>query len=97
MTHLGESELEDWLEALGYEILRGLSIAPGEPAAERSSYDQVILEGRLRAALKRLNPSIPAECLDDVVRRLERQEVPSLVLSVAKVRSNTVREKEEQR
>src|SRR5450830_348669 len=80
-----ESELESvvlqWLQGTGFACIPGPSIAPGEPAAERSSYDRVILQGRLHAALERLNPSIPVECLDDVVRRLERQEVPSLVQS----------------
>ena len=70
-----------WLSSLGCLLRHGVEISPGEPAAERSSYEQVILEARLRAALERLNPSIPVDCLDDVVRRLERQELPSLVQS----------------
>ncbi|HPS70278.1 MAG TPA: type I restriction endonuclease, partial [Candidatus Cryosericum sp.] len=82
---LAESVVEDaclsWAEGIGFQVVAGPSIAPGELAAERTSYDQVILEDRLRSALRRLNPSIPADCLDDVVRRLERQEVPSLVQS----------------
>jgi len=28
----------DWLHGLGYEVLSGLAIAPGEPAAERADY-----------------------------------------------------------
>src|SRR5450756_2695110 len=80
-----ESVVEDaclsWAEEISFQVVAGPTIAPGEPAAERTSYDQTILEGRLRAALKRLNPSVPADCLDDVVRRLERQELPSLVQS----------------
>ena len=82
---IAEATLEavclSWAEEVGFHVVAGPAIAPGEPAAERSSYDQVILEGRLRAALDRLNPSVPADCLDDVVRRLERQELPSLVQS----------------
>ena len=80
-----ESDLEsvalNWECDCGFQVVSGPSIAPGEPAAERSSYEQVILEGRLCTALRRLNPAIPADCLDDVVCRLERQEVPSLVQS----------------
>ena len=33
----------DWLKSLGYEVLSGLTIAPGELAAERSDYKQVFL------------------------------------------------------
>jgi type I restriction enzyme R subunit len=62
---LQESELESvalsWLYSSGFTVLPGPSIAPGELAAERTSYEQVILEDRLRAALKRLNPCIPAD------------------------------------
>jgi type I restriction enzyme R subunit len=31
----------DWLAGLGYEVVSGLAIAPGETAAERSDYKQV--------------------------------------------------------
>ena len=47
-----------WLEALGYGVLHGPEIAPGEPAAERENYEQVIVESRLRQALQRLNPQV---------------------------------------
>ena len=39
----------DWLKGLDYEVLSGLAIAPGEPAAERPDYKQVFLFGRLQA------------------------------------------------
>jgi type I restriction enzyme R subunit len=42
----------DWLGGLGYEVLSGLAIAPGEPAAERSDYKQVFLFDRLQTKLE---------------------------------------------
>lgn len=33
-----------WLESLGYTILSGPEIAPGESQAERDDYRQVVLE-----------------------------------------------------
>ena len=82
MTLLNESIIEEatlaWLESLGYTVRNGLDIAPGEPAAERADYGQVILENRLRSALTRLNPTIPAEALDDTFRKLTRPEGPTL-------------------
>ncbi|VAV95278.1 Type I restriction-modification system, restriction subunit R, partial [hydrothermal vent metagenome] len=68
-----------WLEALDYTILSGPEIAPGEPAAEREDYEQVILESRLRQALQRLNPQMPADALDEAFRKLTRPDMPSLV------------------
>ena len=80
-----ESMLEQvtlaWLEGQGFTVISGPMIAPRSQGTERLSYDQVLLADRLRVILRRLNPSVPADCLDDVVRRLERQEVPSLVQS----------------
>jgi hypothetical protein len=60
---LNESIVEDaaleWLGELGYAVGHGPHIAPGEPAAERDSFNAVVLVGRLREAIQRLNPAIP--------------------------------------
>src|SRR5258708_15111723 len=63
-----------WLEALQYSFAHGPDIAPGELAAERRDYGQVILEDRLRQALARLNPKLPAEALEDACRKIVRVE-----------------------
>src|SRR5436305_711526 len=68
-----------WLEALGYGVLFGPDIAPGEPAAERGDYGQVVLEQRLRQALQRLNPRVPADALEEAFRKLTRLDSPSLI------------------
>jgi type I restriction enzyme R subunit len=70
-----------WLAALGYVVLHGPEIAAGEPAAERNdaTYRDVVLERRLREALVRLNPDLPAEALEDAFRKLTRADAPSLV------------------
>jgi type I restriction enzyme R subunit len=61
-----------WLESAGWVVRNGAEIAPGEPAAERADYAQVVLEQRLRDALARLNPELPAEALEDAARKLTR-------------------------
>ena len=68
-----------WLESLGYTILAGPEIAPGELGAERHDYGQVVLETRLRQALERLNPALPGSAIDEAFRKLVRPESPSLV------------------
>ncbi len=49
---LNESIVEDvaleWFGELGYAIGHGPQLAPGEPAAERDSFSDVLLVGRLR-------------------------------------------------
>ncbi len=83
MSAFTESIVEEaalaWLESLGYAILHGPDIAPGEPFAEREDYGQVVLERRLRQALHRLNPDAPPGALDEAFRRLTRPDSPSLV------------------
>ena len=60
---LDESIVEDaaleWFRELGYAVGHGPHLAPGEPAAERDSFGEVVLVGRLREAIRRLNPAIP--------------------------------------
>ena len=62
---LNESIVEDaaleWFGELGYAVGNGPHLAPGEPAAKRDSFSAVVLVGRLRAAIWRLNPAIPEE------------------------------------
>jgi Type I restriction enzyme R protein N terminus (HSDR_N) len=77
-----ESVIEEaalaWLERLGWTVKYGPEIAPGELAAERADFGQVILRQRLLDALARLNPTFPAEALDDAFRKLIRPEEPTL-------------------
>ena len=75
-TFLSESTVEaaalDWLATLGWAVAYGPDIAPDTPTAERTEYGKVVLQDRLRSALARLNPDLPAEALDDALRRLTR-------------------------
>ncbi|MBB5349961.1 type I site-specific restriction-modification system R (restriction) subunit [Haloferula luteola] len=73
-----EAALE-WFGELGYAIGHGPEMAPGEAAAERESFAVVVLEVRLREALRRLNPEVPEEALEEVLRRVLRVADGTLV------------------
>ncbi|MBX3184297.1 MAG: type I restriction endonuclease subunit R [Polyangiaceae bacterium] len=83
MTVFSESTVEQaalgWFEELGYAVIHGPTIGPGEPDEERSSYAQVVLERRLREALVRLNPDVSREGLDEAFRKLTRIASPQLI------------------
>jgi type I restriction enzyme R subunit len=83
MARLTESDVEEaaleWLEAGGWQVANGPDIAPDMPAAERANYGEVILSQRLRDALARLNPTLPAEALEDAFRKLTRLEGADLL------------------
>src|SRR5450756_667484 len=81
IRHIAESHVEDaslaWLRELGYAVTNGLEIAPDSPTSERESYSDVVLIGRLKKAIARLNPSLPAEAHADALRRVLQTEKPS--------------------
>jgi type I restriction enzyme R subunit len=82
-TGFPESDVEsaalEIFESLGYAILHGPDIAPDALFAERSSYGDVILLKRLREALERINPKVPAEAIEEAIRKVRQTESPSLV------------------
>jgi len=69
----------DWLAALGYEVLSGPAIAPGELSAERPDYKQVFLFDRLQTKLEDLNPKIPLEGLQEALRKIRLITHPTLI------------------
>ncbi len=66
---------------LGYETTFGPDIAPDGKAPERQNWNDVVLVGRLRAAIDRLNPHLTAEAREDALRKVLRSESPNLTLS----------------
>ncbi|WP_058555959.1 type I restriction endonuclease subunit R [Thiohalocapsa sp. ML1] len=83
MTKLAESHVEAatlaWLAELGYSTAHGPDLSPDGAAPERASYADVVLVGRLRAALARINPHLPAATLEEVVKKVQQTELPDLV------------------
>ena len=85
MTAFAESVVEQatlgWLAELGYAVLHGPAIAYGELSVERTDpgYRDVVLEGRLRQALVRLNPDLPTVAVEDAFRKLTRVDAPTLL------------------
>lgn len=79
---LNEAIVEDaaltWFGELGYAVGHGPQLAPGEPAAERDSFSDVVLAEKLREALRRLNPTIPDAAREEALRKVLRVETTSL-------------------
>ena len=67
-----------WLESLGWRVAHGPDISLNGDFPERGSYEDVVLMLRLRDALGRLNPDLPASALDDAFRKLTRLEGATL-------------------
>jgi type I restriction enzyme R subunit len=71
-----ESDIEDLaielLKSLGYQHLYGPDSAPEGKNPERSSFEDVILVNRLRDAVKKINPHLPQQALEDAIRQVLR-------------------------
>src|SRR5262245_21558124 len=68
--------------AAGHFAAAGTVVRTGaelDDAGERADLTRVLLEGRLAAALHRLNPKLPHEEVEQVVRTLSRPPHPTLI------------------
>jgi type I restriction enzyme R subunit len=74
-----EQETLAWLQDVGYAHVYGPDIAHDGPNSERSSYQQVQLTYRLREAIQKLNPGIPANALEDALKQVLDLGIPSLL------------------
>ena len=66
----------DWFVGIGAMVLAGTQI---DDAGERRDSSQVTLQGRLAASLHRLNPDLPHDTVEEVVRILSRPPHPTLI------------------
>lgn len=69
-SELSEKPAIEQLVGLGWQFREGTEVSPEGQEPERDSYRDVVLAGRLEAALQRINPWISAENLHKVLRGL---------------------------
>lgn len=78
---LTEEPVIDWLKELGYDYEFGPDLAPGGVLQERGSFRDVVLGGRLKRSLRRLNPNLSDTAIEEAVSKILGIEHPSLVLA----------------
>ncbi|OQX09447.1 MAG: DEAD/DEAH box helicase [Thiothrix lacustris] len=83
MSRLTESAIEDFaiklFERQGYTYIHAPDIAPDSETPERSNYADVFLSGRLEQAIKRINPKLPANALQNALKEVQRINSPELL------------------
>ena len=67
---------QDWLGELGYAAATGPDL---DDRRERGGPGEVVLPDRLREAVDRINPDVPADLREEAVRRALRTDRPTLV------------------
>lgn len=69
MSRIYESHIEEWvvemLEKQGYAYL-----APDQQEEERGDLREVVLQGRLRGAVAKLNPSVSEDAREDAIKKV---------------------------
>jgi type I site-specific restriction-modification system R (restriction) subunit len=82
-VELTEADVEtlatDWFRSLGYDCALGSEISPDGARPLRESVSEVALTVPLRAVIARLNPKLPPEAVEDMLRQALRQPTPALV------------------
>lgn len=67
------------LQEIGWRYEDPVRIAPDGPEKRRVSNGDVVLDGLLEEAARRLNPGIPDEALHNALRQIQITETPSLI------------------
>jgi len=74
-----------WFRDLGFATAYGPDIGPGGVAEERASWEDVVLVGRLRDAVARINPDLPRSAVDQVVATVLRAESQNVMAENARL------------
>lgn len=74
-----EAAALEWFRDLGYSIAAGPDLLPDGTVTERTSAFEVVLPGRLREALIRINGGLPQNAIDEALRKLESNDAVLLV------------------
>lgn len=83
-----------WFAEQGYTVIHGPDIAPDaavteRPAlsvveasrSERESFEEIVLSGRIRSALERINPNLSADAIDEAHKQLLRMDAPTSLIN----------------
>ncbi|MFN8292039.1 MAG: type I restriction endonuclease subunit R [Chitinophagaceae bacterium] len=67
------------LQLQGWDYVNGKEISPEGIYCERDSFEQIVLVNRLRNAIAKINPHIPADGLESAVQKVLRIYSPDLL------------------
>ena len=70
----------EWLQTAGWDYIHGSELKPSAAPDQRSLWSDVVLVGRLRNAVARLNPQLPSEAVRRVVELTMTTTSPEVIL-----------------
>jgi type I restriction enzyme R subunit len=69
------------LQKLGYQYIYAPNIAHDSDNPERTSYEEVLLTGRLESAINKINPKIPTQAREQALKEVQRIQSPELLVN----------------
>ena len=78
-SHVEEHAIDILKDSLGYDYEYGPDISVDGSKKERKDYREVVLVGRLKKALKKINSKIPEEALDQAVKKTLNIDNPKMI------------------
>ena len=78
-SHVEEHAIDILKDSLGYDYEYGPDISVDGSKKERKDYKEVVLVERLKKVLKRINPKIPEEALDQAVKKTLNIDNPKMI------------------
>lgn len=83
--NLIESDIEklaiELFQRLGYHYIYAPDIAFDSESPERTSYEEVLLAGRLQNAIRKINPFIPVHAQEQALKDVQRIQSPELLVN----------------
>jgi len=74
--HIEQIIIQEFMD-LGYSYVNGADISP-EGIAQEREFDEVVLKQRLRSAIAKQNPTVPAEAQEEALKKVLRTDSPNL-------------------
>ena len=74
--HIEQIIIQEFID-LGHSYVNGAAISPEGLAKERE-YDEVVLKSRLRNAMAKLNPGVPADAQEEAMKKVLWTDSPNL-------------------
>ncbi len=74
-----EASAIEILQSQGWEYANGTELSPGGLFCERENYHQIVLTHRLKVALTKINPHIPADAREAAIQKVLRIHSPELL------------------
>jgi type I restriction enzyme R subunit len=67
-----------WFGSMGWDSATGAEVSPGADSPLRARYEDVVLEPRLRASMRKINEHLPEDAIQQAVRVVTRPPEPTL-------------------